>query len=101
VAIASVERAVRNSSKSRDIVLDPFAGSGSTVIACEKTGRSARLLELDPIYTDVVVKRWQEFTGKQAILETDGRTFAEVEGPGQFRLERTGAALAHFPRPRE
>jgi DNA modification methylase len=74
-----VERAIRNSSKSRDIVLDPFAGSGSTVIACEKTGRSARLLELDPIYTDVIVKRWEEFMGKQAVLEADGNTFAQVE----------------------
>ena len=46
--VALVERAIRNSSKSRDIVLDPFGGSGSTLIACEKTGRQARLVELDP-----------------------------------------------------
>jgi DNA modification methylase len=59
-----VERAVRNSSKTRDIVLDPFGGSGSTLIACEKTGRQARLIELDPRYVDVIVKRWQDFTGK-------------------------------------
>ena len=61
-----VERAIRNSSKSRDLVLDPFGGSGSTLIACEKSGRRARLIELDPKYVDVIVKRWEEFTGKKA-----------------------------------
>lgn len=63
-----VERAVRNSSKSRDIVLDCFGGSGSTLIACEKAGRQARLIELDPKYCDVIVQRWEEFTGKKAEL---------------------------------
>ncbi len=61
-----VERAIRNSSKTRDLVLDPFGGSGSTLIACEKSGRRARLIELDPKYVDVIVKRWEEFTGKKA-----------------------------------
>lgn len=65
-----VERAVRNSSKSRDIVLDCFGGSGSTMIACEKTGRQARLIELDPKYCDVIVQRWEEFTGKKAGLKS-------------------------------
>jgi DNA modification methylase len=72
-----VERAIRNSSKSRDAVLDPFAGSGATLIACEKTGRQARLIELEPKYCDVIVRRWQQFTGKQAVLEASGRTFDE------------------------
>ena len=63
-----VERAVRNSSKGRDTVLDPFGGSGTTLIACEKAGRQARLIELEPKYCDVIVARWQEFTGKQAQL---------------------------------
>ncbi len=63
-----VERAVRNSSKSRDIVLDCFGGSGTTLIACEKLGRQARLIELDPKYCDVIVQRWEEFTGKKAEL---------------------------------
>jgi DNA modification methylase len=73
-----VERAVRNSSKSRDTVLDPFGGSGSTLIACEKTGRQARLIELEPKYCDVMVRRFQEFSGKEAALDGDGRKFAEV-----------------------
>ena len=64
-----VERAVRNSSKTRDIVLDPFGGSGSTLIACEKAGRRARLIELDPRYVDVIVRRWEDWTGKQATCE--------------------------------
>jgi DNA modification methylase len=71
--VALIERAIRNSSKSRDIVLDPFGGSGSTLIACTKTGRQARLLELDPRYCDVIVRRWQEWSGEHAVLEGDGR----------------------------
>jgi DNA modification methylase len=73
-----VERAIRNSSKTRDTILDPFGGSGTTVIACEKTGRQARLIELDPKYYDVIVRRYQEYTGKQAVLEADGRSFHEI-----------------------
>ena len=76
--VALVERAIRNSSKSRDIVLDPFGGSGSTLIACAKAGRQARLVELDPKYCDVIVRRWQEWTGEQATLEGDGRSFEEI-----------------------
>ena len=72
------ERAITNSSKQGDEILDLFGGSGSTLIACEKTGRIARLMELDPKYCDVIVKRWQDFTGKEATLEGTGKTFAEV-----------------------
>jgi DNA modification methylase len=61
--VALVERAIRNSSKTRDIVFDPFGGSGSTLIACEKTGHQARLVELDPKYVDTIILRWQEFSG--------------------------------------
>lgn len=63
-----VERAIRNSSKSRDIILDCFGGSGTTLIASEKSGRQCRMIELDPKYCDVIVKRWEEFTGKKAEL---------------------------------
>jgi DNA modification methylase len=73
-----MERAVRNSSKTRDIVLDPFGGSGTTLIACEKSGRRARLMELDPKYVDVIIKRWQLFSGKQAKRASDGATFGEL-----------------------
>ena len=64
-----VERAIRNSSRPGNVVLDPFGGSGTTLIAAEKSGRVARLIELDPKYVDVIVRRWEEFTGKQAIRE--------------------------------
>ncbi len=70
-----------NSSKSRDIVLDPFGGSGSTLISCEKTGRQARLIELDPKYCDVICRRWQDITGKEAVREGEdnGRGAASQE----------------------
>jgi DNA modification methylase len=61
------------------IVFDPFGGSGTTAIACEKTNRHARLMELDPKYCDVILKRWQDFTGKQAIHEASGKTFDEMK----------------------
>ncbi len=65
------ERAINNSSKAGDEILDLFGGSGSTLIACEKTSRHARLMELDPKYCDVIVKRWEDFTGKKAVLLTE------------------------------
>ena len=76
--VALPEEAIKNSSKGEDIVLDLFGGSGSTLIACEKIGRFNRSMELDPKYVDVIVKRWQDFTGKKAILESTGQTFDEV-----------------------
>jgi len=76
--IELIERALINSSKSGDIAVDLFGGSGSTLIACERRGREARLMEIDPRYADVIVRRWQEFTSKQAVLEGDGRTFDEI-----------------------
>ena len=81
-----VERALLNSSKSGDIVADLFGGSGSTLIGCERRGRHARLMEIDPKYADCIVRRYQDYTGRQAVLDSAGRTFQEVE------LERAGAA---------
>jgi DNA modification methylase len=76
--VALVQRAIRNSSKSRDIVLDPFGGSGSTLIACEKTGRQARLIELDPKYVDVIIQRWQSYSGEAAVLEGTSLSFEKI-----------------------
>ncbi len=82
--VALVERAIRNSSKSRDTVLDPFGGSGTTLIACERASRQARLIELDPRYCDVIVQRWQGLTGRireaneGAVLDGDGRSFDKI-----------------------
>ena len=77
--VALPEEAIKNSSKGEDVVLDLFGGSGSTLIACEKTGRINRSMELDPKYCDVIVKRWQQFTGKIAIHAETGQPFAEVK----------------------
>ena len=73
-----VERALVNSSKAGDIVADLFGGSGSTLIGCERRRRKARLMEIDPKYADCIVRRYQEYTGKQATLDGDGRTFDEI-----------------------
>jgi DNA modification methylase len=73
-----VERALRNSSKTRDTILDPFGGSGTTMIACEKTGRQSRLLELEPRYCDVIVRRWQDYTGDAARHADSGRAFNDI-----------------------
>jgi DNA modification methylase len=72
-----IERALLNSSKSGDVVADLFGGSGSTLIGCERRNRKARLMELDPKYADCIVRRYQEYTGKQAVLEGGG-SFDEV-----------------------
>ena len=66
-----MEYQILNNTKGMDIVLDLFGGSGSTMIACEKVGRQSRLMELDPKYCDVIVKRWEDFTGKKAELLSD------------------------------
>ena len=70
-----VGRCIRNSSKPGQTVLDPFGGSGTTLIAAEKSGRMARLMELDPKYVDVIVRRWQDWTGQDASRESDGVNF--------------------------
>jgi len=76
--VSLIERAIRNSSRRGDIVLDPFGGSGSTLIACAKTAREARLVELEPKYVDVIVERWEAYTGQEARRESDGQSFAAV-----------------------
>jgi DNA modification methylase len=82
-----VERALLNSSKSGDIVADLFGGSGSTLIGCERRGRKARLMEIDPRYGDCIVRRYQDYTGTKAVLDGDGRTFDEIA------VDRAGAPV--------
>jgi DNA modification methylase len=76
--VALVERALVNSSQPGDLVVDLFAGSGSTLIGCERRGRECRLMEIDPRYVDVIIHRWQQYTGKSAVLDGAAGTFDEI-----------------------
>ena len=78
--VAMIADAIRDVTRRAESVLDPFAGSGTTVIAAEKTGRRARAIEYDPGYCDVIVRRWQKYTGKTATLDGSDRTFEDIEG---------------------
>ena len=83
--VECMRRPLVNNSKRGQAVYEPFSGSGTTIIACEKESRTALAIELEPAYIDVAALRWQNFTGKHAVLEGDGRTFEEIA------LERAGA----------
>lgn len=76
--VALFEYQMLNNTNAGDLVLDSFGGSGTTLIAAEKNGRDARLMELDPRYCDVIVRRWQEFTGLKAVHAGDGVEFDEI-----------------------
>ena len=76
--VALSMRAIKNSSREGNIVLDLFGGSGSTLIACEKLNRKCQVMELDPIYVDVIIERWQNFTGKEATHEQSGKRYNEL-----------------------
>jgi DNA modification methylase len=76
--VECMRRPMLNNASPGQAVYEPFSGSGTTLIAAETTGRICHALELDPAYVDVAVQRWQNFTGEAAVLETDGRTFAET-----------------------
>jgi DNA modification methylase len=77
--VALVGDAIKDCTKRRDIVLDTFGGSGTTLMAAERVGRRARCLELDPRYVDVAIRRWQAFTGRDAIHMETGSTFDALE----------------------
>lgn len=100
--VALIVHQIRNSSRPGDAVLDLCGGSGSTLIACEKTRRQAHLMELDPRYCDVIVRRVQELTGQAAVLEGSGQSFAALsaarEAPGErIGGERLAPALEDDP----
>lgn len=73
------DKAIKNSSREGDIVLDPFGGSGSTLMACEQSGRLCYMMELDPVYVDVIVRRWEKFTGEKAVRIDAGRKADETD----------------------
>jgi len=73
-----IEYLILNNTKGQDVVLDTFGGSGSTMIASEKNKRHCRMMELDPKYCDVIIKRWQDFTGQEAVMELTGKKYNEL-----------------------
>jgi DNA modification methylase len=77
--VALIADLIRDCSRRNGIILDPFGGSGTTILAAERTGRIARVVELDPLYVDVAIRRWQKITGLSAQHTKTGRTFADVE----------------------
>ena len=77
--VACMRRPIENNSSPGQAVYEPFSGSGTTLIAAEMAGRACHAVELSPAYVDVAVTRWQAFTGSAAVLEGDGRAFAEIE----------------------
>ena len=77
--VAMMERVMKSSLRPGGLVVEPFGGSGATLIGAEKTGRVCYTMEMQGQYVDVIVRRWQDFTGKQATHEATGATFAEVE----------------------
>lgn len=85
--VECMRRPIINNSSPGQAVFEPFSGSGTTIIACEMTGRQCCAIELDPAYVDVAVKRWQAFTGKQAVHASDGRTFAAYEAERKPTLD--------------
>lgn len=76
--VAMIEDAIKDCSRRRELILDIFGGSGSTLIAAERTGRRARLIEYEPQYCDTIIERWQRLTGEQAILERNGCLFDDL-----------------------
>jgi len=84
--VSLVSDAIKDCSRRGEIVLDPFGGSGTTLIAAQKTGRAARLIVYDPAYCDVIIRRFENLTGKSAVLERTGQTFEEVAAVMAFEV---------------
>ena len=90
--VALVADAMRDCSRRGDIVFDPFMGSGTTILAAEKVGRKAFGIEIDPLYIDVAIRRWQDFTKRDAILDATGQTFDEVAAKRSRPIRRVRAS---------
>jgi hypothetical protein len=95
-----IERMLVNSSRRNDVVLDLFGGSGSTLIACERMGRKARVMEMEPRYADVILRRWLDHTKRQPILAAGGSTFLQIERE-RLVLERHVSSGEGAPAPED
>lgn len=94
--VALIADAVRDCSRRGNLVLDPFCGSGTVIVAAERTGRKARAIEFDPGYVDVAVKRWQAYTGRSAVLAESGDSFEDVAEDRQVNTPLSSSdATAH------
>jgi DNA modification methylase len=91
--VTMIMDAIKDTSKRREIVLDPFGGSGSTLLAAHKTGRHARLIEYEPKYCAITIRRWQELARADAVLVATGETFDTVHGRRNAEMDR--AAEVH------
>jgi DNA modification methylase len=94
--VAMLEDALLDMTERGDIVIDPFLGSGSTLIACEKTGRRCRGVELDPLYVEVVLRRYEAVTGQAAVLESTAETYAQLAARRQFEAEHRACPTPDF-----
>ena len=92
--VAMIADAIKDCSRRGGLVLDPFCGSGTILIAAERTGRNARAIELDPQYVDIAVRRWQKYAGKAATLAATGQSFEDVEEE-RFATTVTTASPQH------
>lgn len=102
--VECMKRPIENNSSPGQAVYEPFSGSGTTLIACEMTGRACHAIEIEPAYVDVAILRWQAFTGLHAHLESDGRSFTEVMGeraPGKLVGSEAGKADKAAPKKRK
>jgi DNA modification methylase len=92
--VALVVDVIKDASARGDLVLDAFGGSGSTLLAAEKTKRRAALIEIDPLYVDATIRRWQAFTGQEAVCVRSGATFAEREAARNVHDDETRPPLS-------
>jgi hypothetical protein len=99
--VECMRRPIENNSSPGQAVYEPFSGSGTTIIAAEMTARVAHAIEITPAYVDVAVKRWQEFTGQQAVLDGDGRSFDDVAAQAAGVRERGSGLVLRVARDRE
>src|SRR5262245_30324131 len=95
--VALIADVIKDASRRSNLVLDPFAGSGSTIIAAEKTGREARALEIDPHYVDLIIRRWQSYTGTPALLDTTTTSFEDIAEQRQAEAKVKPTAVEQLP----
>jgi DNA modification methylase len=90
--VALLEDALLDVTDRDDVILEPFCGSGSMLIAAETTGRRCRAIEMDPLYVDLALRRWRKLTGQEPVHEASGKTFSQIEAERSAEINQSGAA---------